>query len=368
MDYHSDSPPGCCDAIRTLRGRERCSLNRILKCIDVIALLIVLVVQGSTLNFFLISRMEGSGNGWYFWFLADFAVLLITMSAVFVARRQQNHRLLVIGSIQGTTSENVTLTRVLSQQPCLQQQNSVLAAGTNGSACQRWMGNFPLSYISWLIYSGLLASKVVLLIQMDIAVNIPNEAWYGSQFLTLVIGCAALVFALLVDAHAPADSQQQTFIVFVTAYASAEILDAVTLLSLLFPGSCDRSSELGLDDIILGLTCANFLLPTLSIYKLAQCQFGAETRPIGIKLLHRLLDLVAINGPYLVIRMYLWTQFNTDVSVFLLKNVIFCYAHIRSFVPKSREWVSHLRAVREGLLNHNHHRSFDETKDKRTIA
>lgn len=313
---------GCCEALRAIRGREGCSLNRMLKCFDVLSLLIILVLQGSILNYYLIERMEGSGTGWYFWFLADFCVLIVMMTAVFLSRRHYSN-----------VSQN--------------------AEGTDQMESRSVLGLFPLSYISWFLYSSQLTAKIVLLFRMDIATNLKSEDWYGPQFLAIVIGCAAVVFLLLVDCHheAAVESNQATFITFLTAYTTIEILDSVTFLGLLFPSETGLIIPYKLEDTVLALTCLNFLLPTLALYKLSQCEFGANTGPLGIKLIYRVLHITLINAPYLGIRMYLWTYFNHEVSVFVLKNFILCYIHIRSFVPECREWIRKVKKLRRTLLN-----------------
>lgn len=69
-----------------------CSLSTLMTVVDVLVLLVVLVFQGSTLDFYLIQHNQGS-VAWYFWFLADFLVLITVMCAVFFARR--HHRRMV---------------------------------------------------------------------------------------------------------------------------------------------------------------------------------------------------------------------------------------------------------------------------------
>jgi len=68
--------------------------------------------------------------------------------------------------------------------------------------------------------------------------------------------------------------------------------------------------------------------------------------------------VVLINMPYMGVRIYLWTSFNADISVFLLKNIILTYVHLRSLIPEVREWIRNLRELRDSLL-HGEERSFD---------
>lgn len=288
-----------------------CSLSRLLTVLDVLLLLVAVVFQGSTLDFYLIQHNQGS-VAWYFWFLADFLVLIGIMSAVFLARRHFRR-----------------------QAPSPDQPDD---ATPEPEPPHRIFGRFPLCYASWLLYSLLLVSKVVLLFRMDIAQVLKEDEVYGLQFLKAVVAVAALVFLLLVESHseAAADSEQRTYLHSLCTGTTFEVLDSVTFLGLLFPAETHLTLTYPLENAVLALVCVNFLLPTLALFKLSQCEFGQLPRPLGLKLLYKLLHMCLINVPYLGIRIYLWSFMGRDVSLFLVKNILGIYSTLRTLLPEVR--------------------------------
>ncbi|KAH9363340.1 hypothetical protein HPB48_006446 [Haemaphysalis longicornis] len=195
---------------------------------------------GSTLDFYLIQHNQGS-VAWYFWFLADFLVLIGIMSAVFLARRHFRR-----------------------QAPSPDQPDD---ATPEPEPPHRLFGRFPLCYASWLLYSLLLVSKVVLLFRMDIAQVLKEDEVYGLQFLKAVVAVAALVFLLLVESHseAAADSEQRTYLHSLCTGTTFEVLDSVTFLGLLFPAETHLTLTYPLENAVLALVCVNFLLPSESL-------------------------------------------------------------------------------------------------------
>ncbi|XP_075525438.1 uncharacterized protein LOC142557460 isoform X1 [Dermacentor variabilis] len=291
-----------------------CSVSRLVAVLDVLVLLVAVIFQGSTLDFYLIQHNQGS-VAWYFWFLADFLVLIGIMSAVFLARRHFRRSAQSPDQPDDATPEPEPPHQVL--------------------------GRFPLCYLSWLLYALLLVAKVVLLFRMDVAQKLQDDNVYGSQFLKAVLAVAAVVFLLLVESHneAGASSEQRTYLQSLCTGTTFEVLDSITFLGLLFPNETHLTLTYPLENAVLALTCVNFLLPTLALFKLSQCEFGQLPRPLGLKLLYKVLHMGLVNVPYLAIRIYLWSFFGHDVSLFLIKNLLGIYSALRTLVPELRLYI-----------------------------
>lgn len=291
-----------------------CSVSHLVAILDVLVLLVAVVFQGSTLDFYLIQHNQGS-VAWYFWFLADFLVLIGIMSAVFLARRHFRR-----------------------SAPSPDQPDD---ATPEPEPPHPILGRFPLCYTSWLLYSLLLVAKVVLLFRMDVAQVLKDDDRYGAQFLKAVVAVAAVIFLLLVESHneAGATSEQRTYLHSLCTGTTFEVLDSVTFLGLLFPNETHLTLTYPLENAVLALTCVNFLLPTLALFKLSQCEFGQLPRPLGLKLLYKLLHLCLIDVPYLAIRIYLWSFFGHDVSLFVVKNILGIYSALRTLVPEAQLYV-----------------------------
>lgn len=304
--YSNSESGGVRTALRAMTARC-CSASSVATAVDVLVLLVVLVFQGSTLDFYLIRSNEGS-VAWYFWFLADFLVLIAIMCAVFFARRHYRR-----------------MAQREEDAPQVDCPHPIL-------------GRFPLCYISWLLYSLLLVSKVVLLFRLDVAQLLEENARYGVQFLKAVVAAAAVVFLLLVESHhdAASQSEQRTYLGSLCTSTTFEVLDSVTFLGLLFPNETHLTLTYPLENAVLALACVNFVLPGLALFKLSQCDYGQHPRPLGLKLLYKLLHMSLINVPYLAIRIYLWGFFGHDVSLFLVKNLLGIYAGLRGLIPELR--------------------------------
>lgn len=291
-----------------------CSVSGLGRALEALLLLVVLVWQGSTLDFYLIHHHQGS-VAWYFWFLADFLVLVTLMSAVFVARRHHS-------------------------RPVRPADPGGGGGAADPGGAHTVLGRFPLCYISWLLYSFLLVAKIILLFRLDIAQLLQEDLTtvYSAQFLKAVVAGTALVFLLLVENHhaATVDSEQRTYLGSLCTGTTFEVLDSVTFLGLLFPRETHLTLTYPLENAVLALACVNFVLPGLLLFKLSQCEFGQQTRPLGLKLLYRLLRLALVDAPYLGVRCYLWAFVGHDVSLFVIKNVLGIYGGIRSLLPELR--------------------------------
>lgn len=208
-------------------------------------------------------------------------------------------------------------------------------------------------YVVWFFYSALLTAKVILLFKLDVAQSLDANSAFGPQLLKVIIASAAVVFLLLVETHNNAEphSDEQSYIYFLITSTVFEIFDSVTFLGILFPMQSKIILTYPLENAVLILACANFMLPTITLYKLSLSEFGHQQRPLGLQLLYKGLHLSLVNIPYFVIRVYLWSLYDHDVTLFLLKNILAVVITARTVIPETRQWWH----------------SFQESKGKRHI-
>lgn len=201
-------------------------------------------------------------------------------------------------------------------------------------------GSLPLVYVVWFVYSSLLTAKVVLLFKLDVAQSLDANSAFGPQLLKVIIASAAVVFLLLVETHNNAEphSNEQSYIYFLITSTVFEIFDSVTFLGILFPMQSKIVPTYHLENSVLILSCVNFILPTITLYKLSLSEFGCQQRPLGLQLLYKGLHLCLVNIPYIVIRVYLWTLYDHDVTLFLLKNILAVVITARTVIPETRQW------------------------------
>ncbi|GFR16707.1 uncharacterized protein TNCT_622741 [Trichonephila clavata] len=292
-----------------------CSIRLVQHVFDCLGLLLIIVLQGSILDYYLILH-NGGNAAWYFWFLADFLILIAFMAAAVISYRYYQKK----GRERKTDSsakENTSKSRSLFK-----------------------FGYFPLVYIVWFFYSSLLTAKVILLFKLDVAQSLDANSAFGPQLLKVIIASSAVVFLLLVETHNNAEtySDHQAYIYYLITSTVFEIFDSVTFLGILFPTESKIILTFPLENSVLILSCINFILPTLTLYKLSLSEFGTHPRSLGIPLLYKALHLGLVNIPYFVIRVYLWSLYDHDVTLFLLKNILAMINTARTAVPDVKLW------------------------------
>ncbi|XP_076369763.1 uncharacterized protein LOC143256426 isoform X2 [Tachypleus tridentatus] len=148
----------------------RCTVRLFSQVLDGILLLLVLVVQGSMLNYLMILNNEGSA-GWYFWFLADFLIVIIVMAAVVAAYRFNTKMHKTRNPVNGQ-DENDSL-RILQSFG--------------------WKGMLPSCYVVWILYSLLVITKIILLFKLEIPQKLDvSSSRFSPQLLKLLLAASAV--------------------------------------------------------------------------------------------------------------------------------------------------------------------------------
>lgn len=122
---------------------------------DALGLMVVLLIQGSILNYFLILYNEGNA-GWYFWFLVDFVILITFMfSITFAWRHYQRQR-----------RERTALRSPYAETEV--QRTQRLGKGLFKFTFPKQLGMLPLIYFCWILYSLALVIKIYLVFAIDV--------------------------------------------------------------------------------------------------------------------------------------------------------------------------------------------------------
>ncbi|PRD24423.1 UNVERIFIED_CONTAM: hypothetical protein NCL1_43821 [Trichonephila clavipes] len=322
-----------------------CSIRLVQHVLDCLGLLLIIVLQGSILDYYLILH-NGGNAAWYFWFLADFLILIAFMAAAVISYRyyqkksvyatEVKYNKLQVESYEGALKNKFPLSTVGRER----KTDSSAKENTSNSRSLFKFGYFPLVYTVWFFYSSLLTAKVILLFKLDVAQSLDANSAFGPQLLKVIIASSAVVFLLLVETHNNAEtySDHQAYINYLITSTVFEIFDSVTFLGILFPTESKIILTFPLENSVLILSCINFILPTLTLYKLSLSEFGTHPRSLGIPLLYKGLHLGLVNIPYFVIRVYLWSLYDHDVTLFLLKNILAMINTARTAVPDVKLW------------------------------
>eukprot|EP00096_Caligus_rogercresseyi_P008877 TRINITY_DN2890_c0_g1_i1.p1 TRINITY_DN2890_c0_g1~~TRINITY_DN2890_c0_g1_i1.p1 ORF type:complete len:213 (-),score=42.37 TRINITY_DN2890_c0_g1_i1:29-667(-) len=161
----------------------------------------------------------------------------------------------------------------------------------------------------------------------------------GSNLLKVTIGSSALIFIIMLQAHHnhEHDSTYSGYIAGICHNTAIEVFDSVTLLSLLFVHESKHLLDWHLDNAIIALSTLNLILPTIAIYMMSLSDFGRKLNKIvKIKFAYQLLQLTVINIPFLGLRMYLWVQYNFNLSLFVVKNLCYIFMLLHSLYPAAK--------------------------------
>ncbi|XP_063221489.1 uncharacterized protein LOC134530525 [Bacillus rossius redtenbacheri] len=301
-----------------------CAVSRrmVLHVLDATSLAVVLIIQGSILNFYIISYYKTNVSG-YFWFIGDFTALFIfaaalTISYQYISYLESNDR----GSSFSLTPKIM----------CTYYPSSKL-------------GILPLSYVSWLLYSGLMVAKVIVIFKSDIPDDLKTTELFGPKLLQIAIAASGVIFLLLAEGHSPAKRHtlQHAYVTSTCTKTGIEILDSVDLLQLLLVNETLMVLTFELENAVLFLCSFTFLFPALALYRLSLSDEVAERTAVPLKVVYDICHLLFLDVPFLVLRIYIWYYYHKDASVFVVKNTFGIIGALRSLCPDIGEIIQRTR-------------------------
>lgn len=342
------------------------------------ALMVSLIFQGSLLNYYLIYFNNGRSE-WYFLFFTDFVILIIfVFSITFAWRFYQRHK----KTLKLTDSKS---NGFLDVQTAITADHVRFGSGFFRFSFPKPMGMLPLLYICWLIYALNLIVKMYILYSMNMPDSMVKENFFAPrQIILITLAVSVAVFLFWVEAHWNLGDERHRHLSKpsvddLISHTALEIFDSLAFLDLVTP---DDMKELDGDKIyisyamrmtVLTFASVNFILPTLGLYRLSRTHFGEKTygmirivnettgkpsaRGLGVSIAYHLLRLLAVNMPYLFIRIILASQeARKDLSVFIIKNILGITLSIRNLVPEIKLWlkITKVKAkLRSEITNEN---------------
>ncbi|XP_062566254.1 uncharacterized protein LOC134228606 [Saccostrea cucullata] len=180
--------------------------------------------------------------------------------------------------------------------------------------------NIWLDVLSWFLYSATVMIKSIIIFSDFKEENLI----FGPNSVKTAFAVVGVVFVLhLSTLHdAKPDSARKAYIKSLSLSVIYDILDCVDSLEPLFIKEDREDLSPGLIKTIVTVASLNFVLPTIPLVTLSLTQFGQAKLPRRLILLHKIILAYIINLPLLVIRLFLWHEFDQGISVFSLKNLI----------------------------------------------
>lgn len=300
------------------QGKTMChcaSRRLIVHVLDATSLVFVLILQASILNYYIIQYYKTSVSP-YFWFIGDFICLFIfagtlTTSYRYLTRCRECH------PCKGEKSFYLSPKRIVAKFPTTT------------------LGMLPLSYTSWFLYSCMLLAKVIIIFKSEIPERLSPKEAFGPQLLQIAIAMSGIIFLLLIEGHnwAERGSPRYMYVTGVCGKTGIEILDTVSLLSVLLLPNTEDFLTGTLENAVITLAAFNFFLPVLALYKLSLCDFAAHPFSLPIAVFHNLLHLCLVDVPFLCVRVYLWVYYKQHASIFIMKNVFSIILVLRGMYP-----------------------------------
>lgn len=347
--------------------------------VNSIALLLTLLLQGSLLNYYLINFMAGRSE-WYFLFLFDFVILVLFMFSIAFAWRfhQRNRKTIAVTDTDNSKG-------FLDLKTATTADHERYGSGIFRFSFPKALGMLPLIYICWIVYAFGLTVKIIFLYSLRIPEQMITENFYApKETLLISLAGSVAVFLFWVEAHWNLGDERQRHLSKpsvddLISHTTFEFFDSLTFLDLVTP---DNAEEMKTDDqlisftmkmIVVAFAAINFLLPTLGLYRLSRTHYGEKsynilcvsertgkpsTRGLGISIMYHLLRLVAVNIPYMVIRIILSSgEARKQLSIFVIKNILGILIAIRNLIPEIKMWllISKFKSkVRADLTSEGH--------------
>lgn len=326
-----------------------------------LCLMSVLVVQGSFINYWLIYFNEGRSE-WYFLFFADFVILVtfgfsITFAWRYYERIRKEHKFHHAGHHRDHHDPHDAQIEATKR----------VGAGLFKFSFPKPMGMLPLIYLCWLMYSVTLVVKLYILYFLDVPHQMVQSGFRNpKEYILIALAGSVAVFFFWVEAHWLVGDEvhkrlSKPSVDELIGHTMFEIFDSLTFLDLITPDDLyevntdKKVITMTMKTIILLLASVNFLIPFLGLYRLSRTHFGEKTngmirvvdeltgkpttRGLGISITYHATRLVAVNIPFLIIRVYLSSHPTKELSIFVVKNVLGIMVAIRNLVPEIRQWV-----------------------------
>ena len=196
----------------------------------------------------------------------------------------------------------------------------------------------PLGYVSWAVYSIFLVIKVAWIFK-NVAPELKEQYAIGPNLIKMATALTTVIFLLevLLHHHPKQSQERKHYIELLSFVVSLDILDSVDHLEVLFLQESRIHLTFTMENAILTFTCLNLMLPFVPLLELSRTCYGKTRDSHYVRTAHSMLHLLAVNMPFMIIRLVLWHVLSHSVSVFLIKNIIMIYLDLKAICDNYRE-------------------------------
>ena len=201
-------------------------------------------------------------------------------------------------------------------------------------------------WVSWLVYSCISLAPRLGVIYYELAPDMTVDTVFGANLLKVTLSLTAALFLCLIASHIgpEAYTYDKYYLERVQSGVVLDILDSGEVLDTFFTeeqrdGSGEEfhlTSALAISLLVFAMI--NLALPTFALAeaekqrdKRYKFNFGRHLWT-NAKVWYIFLNTILVNVPFLVLRIVLWVEHDRQVSVLLVKNVIFIIMNILDLV------------------------------------
>lgn len=189
--------------------------------------------------------------------------------------------------------------------------------------------NLRFAFIVWFFYSMVLCGKLALSFYTFVPILNTQDLW-GINVYRLILTISCIIFLLLVLSHhyTKLSSPRQQYLSYLASSVTLDILDSIQFLNFLFDPKLKDRINTTMEILVLVFACINFVLPTFALMRLRYRKIP-RWLPIHFNEFYTLLYFLIVNLPYLVLRVLIWQNIDSDVSTFIVKNVLMILLGLR---------------------------------------
>eukprot|EP00117_Sycon_ciliatum_P050244 scpid71472/ scgid35488/ len=286
------------------------ALDRVL--ISRVLIFLLLAVQGAILDAFLIHNRSELN---YAWIACDLVVLFVWAVLIVEPRLPQ---LIVSRCVYG----------------CCATRGRNATDGHHRELRTMW--------VSWLVYSCVSLGPRVGVAYYTVAPDLSVEPFLGSNLLKFSIALTAALFLCLIYAHVGAEpyTYEKFYLERMQTGVVLDIFDSGEFLDIFFTE--ERRDEGGeefvftraLQIAIIVFGVVNLVAPFVALVEVERKHRPEHRYSLGAhrwsntKLIYLYLNTFVVNLPFAILRIVLWVGHDKEVSVLLVKNIIFIIMNV----------------------------------------
>ncbi|XP_074645591.1 uncharacterized protein LOC141901917 [Tubulanus polymorphus] len=265
-------------------GSTQSCCEKLLGLVTRIGCILVAVLQSVLLNAYLVMYFN---TRWYSWIVAD---------------------VIVIGVLAWALAQSYIYIFYPHKRP---------------RETDKYSGELPFGYIAWLFYVVILLAKAAIIFK-HIANQLKESYVFGPNTLKASLALSSIMFLLLFNSHsnAPLNSDRKRIMNAWSTSVTFDIIDSVEFMEVLFVQESRVMLTFNLENIILSFGLISFILPVFPLLVLSHTPLGKKPYSIKVQIVHVLAFTFLVNVPFFGIRMYIWHVLISDISSFVVKNLI----------------------------------------------